>query len=62
MVYIAYKCVGDETYQTKKDSALEYILQHQEQNGLFGNEFSTSLAIQVRSYLSNKNKFGNTWT
>ncbi|XP_063403288.1 transcobalamin-1-like [Mytilus trossulus] len=47
IVYIAYKCVGDETYKTKKDSALDYILQHQEQNGLFGNEFSTSLAIQA---------------
>ncbi|CAC5412214.1 unnamed protein product [Mytilus coruscus] len=47
MVYIAYKCVGDQTYQTKRDSALDYIFQHQERNGLFGNEFSTSLAIQA---------------
>lgn len=45
MVYMAYRCV--EKYFDKADAALSYILSAQDTNGLFGNEYSTALAVQA---------------
>ena len=47
LVYMAYHCVNDSTYSDKENAALNYILNHQDSKGLFGNEYSTALALQV---------------
>ena len=46
---MAYRCVDDPAYTDKMTAALDYILNEQDHNGLFGNEYSTALAIQVSS-------------
>lgn len=52
MVYMAYHCVGNHAYQDNQTSALDYILKQQDDKGVFGNEYSTALALQVSIILS----------
>jgi len=47
MVYMAYRCVGNQAYQDNQTAALDYILKQQDAKGVFGNEYSTALALQV---------------
>ena len=47
MVYMAYQCVGNQAYQDKQTAAIDYILKQQDDKGVFGNEYSTALALQV---------------
>lgn len=49
MVYMAYQCVGNQAYQDKQTAAIDYILKQQDDKGVFGNEYSTALALQVSS-------------
>jgi hypothetical protein len=47
MVYMAHQCVGNQAYQDKQTAAIDYILKQQDDKGVFGNEYSTALALQV---------------
>lgn len=47
LVYMAYHCVGNSTYKNAEDAAFNFILQAKNENGTFGNEYSTALAVQV---------------
>ena len=47
LVYMAYRCIDDPTYSKKESAALKFILDSQDEKGLFGNEYSTALAVQV---------------
>ena len=44
---MAYHCVGNPTYKNAEDAAFNFILQAKNENGTFGNEYSTALAVQV---------------
>lgn len=52
MVYMAYRCAGN--YSNKADAAINYILSKQDSNGLFGNEYSSALAVQAIYASGNK--------
>ncbi|XP_052105420.1 transcobalamin-2-like [Mytilus californianus] len=54
MVYLAYACVNDAAYSTQSKAALEYILQKRDSKGLYGNEYSTALAVQAIFASNNK--------
>ena len=54
IAYMAYKCVNDPTYSEKSADVLEYILNEHDTQGLFGNEHSTALALQVSALISLK--------
>lgn len=47
VVYMAYHCVGNPTYKKAEDAAFNFILQAKNENGTFGNEYSTALAVQA---------------
>ncbi|CAG2214686.1 GIF [Mytilus edulis] len=47
LVYMAYHCVGNSTYKNAEDAAFNFILQAKNENGTFGNEYSTALAVQA---------------
>jgi len=54
IAYMAYKCINDPTYSEKSSAVLEYILNEQDTQGLFGNEYSTALALHVSTLNSLK--------
>ena len=60
MVYLAYQCVNDDKYYTQANAALDYILFREDDNGAFGNEYSTALAVQVRIVYFLVKYFGST--
>lgn len=49
MVSLAYQCINDSTYAVQSKAAFEYIMHKRDDKGLYGNEYSTALAVQVRT-------------
>jgi len=48
MVSLAYQCVNDPAYAVQSKAAFDYIMHKRDDKGLYGNEYSTALAVQVR--------------
>jgi len=46
---MTYRCFDDTAYIDNMTAALDYILNEQDHERVFGNEYSTALAIQVSS-------------
>lgn len=47
MVSLAYQCVNDPAYAVQSKAAFDYIMHKRDDKGLYGNEYSTALAVQV---------------
>jgi hypothetical protein len=60
MVSLAYQCINDPAYAVQSKAALDYIMHKRDDKGLYGNEYSTALAVQVRiTIISKANKYSH---